>query len=159
MVKLQSLEEAVGASQAKCSSLEKTKQSLQIEIEDLVIELERSNSVNQSLEKKQRNIDKVSNTSLQPQSLQPGLRAATQPTPMFLLFHQLLSDWKLRFEESQMELEASQTESRSLSTELFKLKNCYEEALDNLETVKRENRNLQGSFCHVSTQIYTQNDF
>lgn len=66
---------------------------------------------------------------------------------MCLLFHQLLSDWKLRFEESQMELEASQTESRSLSTELFKLKNCYEETLDHLETIKRENRNLQGSFC------------
>lgn len=60
MVKLQSLEEAVGASQAKCSSLEKTKQRLQIETEDLVIELERSNSANQALEKKQRNIDKVS---------------------------------------------------------------------------------------------------
>lgn len=62
MVKLQSLEEAVGASQAKCSSLEKTKQRLQIETEDLVIELERSNSANQALEKKQRNIDKVSNS-------------------------------------------------------------------------------------------------
>lgn len=76
---------------------------------------------------------------------------------MSLLFHQLLSDWKLRFEESQMELEASQTESRSLSTELFKQKNCYEEALDHLETIKRENRNLQGSFCqHLLT---LQNDF
>lgn len=58
---------------------------------------------------------------------------------------QLLSDWKLKFEESQLDLEASQRESRSLSTELFKLKNCYEEALDHLETVKRENKNLQGS--------------
>lgn len=58
---------------------------------------------------------------------------------------QLLSDWKLKFEESQTELEVSQKESRSLSTELFKLKNCYEEALDHLETVKRENKNLQGS--------------
>lgn len=58
---------------------------------------------------------------------------------------QLLSDWKLRFEESQADLEASQKESRNLSTELFKLKNSYEEALDHLETVKRENKNLQGS--------------
>ncbi|CAF94090.1 unnamed protein product, partial [Tetraodon nigroviridis] len=123
VVKLQRLEEAVGAAQAKCSSLEKTKQSLQIEIEDLVIELERSNSANQALEKKQRNIDK------------------------------LLSDWKLRFEESQMELEASQTESRSLSTELFKLKNCYEEALEHLETVKRENRNLQEEIADLTDQI------
>lgn len=58
---------------------------------------------------------------------------------------QLLSDWKLKFEESQTDLEASQRESRSLSTELFKLKNSYEEALDHLETVRRENKNLQGT--------------
>lgn len=42
----------------------------------------------------------------------------------------------------------SQKESRSLSTELFKLKNSYEEALDHLETVKRENKNLQGKWVH-----------
>lgn len=36
-----------------------------------------------------------------------------------------------------------QKESRSLNTELFKLKNSYEEALDHLETMKRENKNLQ----------------
>lgn len=66
MVKLQSLEEAIGASQAKCSSLEKTKQSLQIEIEDLGIEVERSNSANQALERKQRNIDKVSSSTSPP---------------------------------------------------------------------------------------------
>lgn len=140
MIKLQSLEEAVGASQARCSSLEKTKQSLQVEIEDLGIELERSNSANQALEKKQRNIDKVSGGG-------GRLGGGESDTAMSLLCPQLLSDWKLRFEESQMELEASQTESRSLSTELFKLKNGYEEALDHLETIKRENRNLQGSFC------------
>lgn len=73
MVKLQSLEEAVGAFQAKCSTLEKTKQSLQIEIEDLVIEVQRSNSANQALEKKQRNIDKVSNTSALKSSIQSSL--------------------------------------------------------------------------------------
>ena len=30
-----------------------------------------------------------------------------------------------------------------MSTELFKMKNSYEEALDHLETLKRENKNLQ----------------
>ena len=44
----------------------------------------------------------------------------------------------------QVDLEQSQKESRSLSTELFKMKNAYEEAMDALETVKRENKNLQG---------------
>uniref|UniRef100_A0A3B4VMY1 Myosin-7B-like n=1 Tax=Seriola dumerili TaxID=41447 RepID=A0A3B4VMY1_SERDU len=62
-------------------------------------------------------------------------------------------DKVLKFEESQTELEASQRESRSLSTELFKLKNCYEEALDHLETVKRENRNLQEEILDLTDQL------
>lgn len=57
---------------------------------------------------------------------------------------QILAEWKQKFEESQTELESSQKESRSLSTELFKLKNAYEESLEHLETFKRENKNLQG---------------
>lgn len=58
---------------------------------------------------------------------------------------QVLAEWKQKYEECQLELESSQKESRSLSTELFKLKNSYEEALDQLETTKRENKNLQGT--------------
>lgn len=61
MSKLQTVEEAVEASQAKCSSLDKTKQRLQMEIEDLVVELERSNAAVLALDKKQRNFDKVRN--------------------------------------------------------------------------------------------------
>lgn len=57
---------------------------------------------------------------------------------------QVLSEWKQKYEESQCELESSQKEARSLSTELFKLKNSYEECLEHLETMKRENKNLQG---------------
>lgn len=54
-----------------------------------------------------------------------------------------MAEWKQKYEESQAELDSAQKESRSLSTELFKLKNSYEEALDHLETMKRENKNLQ----------------
>lgn len=55
----------------------------------------------------------------------------------------MLAEWKTKSQESQAELEAALKESRTLSTELFKLKNAYEEALDQLETVKRENKNLE----------------
>lgn len=61
--------------------------------------------------------------------------------------HQVLTEWKQKFEESQSELEGSQREFRSLSTELFKLKNSYEEALDHLENMKRENKNIQRMCC------------
>ena len=55
----------------------------------------------------------------------------------------MLADWKQKYEEGQSELEGSLKEARSLSTEMFKLKNSYEETLDHLETLKRENKNLQ----------------
>ena len=44
---------------AKCASLEKTKQRLQNEVEDLMIDVERSNAACAALDKKQRNFDKV----------------------------------------------------------------------------------------------------
>lgn len=55
----------------------------------------------------------------------------------------ILAEWKAKHEESQAELEGALKEARSLSTELFKMKNAYEETLDQLETIKRENKNLQ----------------
>ena len=58
----------------------------------------------------------------------------------------MLADWKQKYEEGQSELEGSLKEARSLGTELFKMKNSYEEALDQLETMKRENKNLQREF-------------
>lgn len=57
--------------------------------------------------------------------------------------YQVLAEWKQKHEESQSDLEVSQRESRALSTEFFKLKNSYEEALDHLESMKRDNKNLQ----------------
>ena len=57
-----------------------------------------------------------------------------------------MADWKQKYEEGQAELEGTQKEACSLNTELFKMKNSYEETLDHLETMKRENKNLQREF-------------
>merc|ERR1711937_74820 len=111
------------ATQAKCASLEKTKHRQLGEIEDLQIDLERSNSAAAALDKKQRYFDKV------------------------------LSEHKQKEEELQVELEQAQKEARSLSTELFKTKNAYEESLDGLETVKRENKNLQEEIADLTDQL------
>lgn len=62
---------------------------------------------------------------------------------------QILSEWKQKYEECQSELDGSQKETRSLSTELFKMKNSYEEALEHLEVLKRENKNLQRTYAAV----------
>ena len=58
-LRLQDAEEAVEAINSKCSSLEKTKQRLQGEVEDLMLDIERSNAAAAALDKKQRNFDKV----------------------------------------------------------------------------------------------------
>ncbi|KAK6301023.1 hypothetical protein J4Q44_G00291210 [Coregonus suidteri] len=98
--RLQEAEETIEATNSKCASLEKTKQRLQGEVEDLMIDVERANALAANLDKKQRNFDKV------------------------------LAEWKQKYEEGQAELEGAQKEARSMSTELFKMKNSYEEALD-----------------------------
>merc|ERR1712048_1321013 len=82
--KLQEMEELVESTQAKCASLEKTKQRQLGDIEDLQIDLERSNSAAAALDKKQRNFDKV------------------------------LAEQKQHEEELQVELEQAQKEARSL---------------------------------------------
>lgn len=56
---------------------------------------------------------------------------------------QVLAEWKQKYEEAQAELESALKDARSMSTEIFKMKNAYEESLDQLETLKRENKNLQ----------------
>merc|ERR1712178_442889 len=93
------------------------------EIEDLQIDLERANSAAAALDKKQRNFDKI------------------------------IAEHKQKEEELQVELESSQKEARSMSTELFKTKNAYEEALDGFETVKRESKNLQEEIADLTDQL------
>ena len=62
--RLQDAEEAIEAANSKCASLEKTKQRLQGEVEDLMIDVERANAVAANLDKKQRNFDKVKEFSI-----------------------------------------------------------------------------------------------
>lgn len=64
-------------------------------------------------------------------------------TAISFLF-QTVFEHRQREEEARSELDVALKESRGLSTELFKTKNAYQEALDALETLKRENANVQG---------------
>ena len=57
--RLQDAEESIESVNAKCASLEKTKQRLQGEVEDMMFDVERANALAANLDKKQRNFDKV----------------------------------------------------------------------------------------------------
>lgn len=73
-----------------------------------------ANSLANSLEKKQKSFDKV------------------------------IAEWKQRVDDLAAELDASQRECRNYSTEVFKLRTQYEESQEQYESVRRENKNLQG---------------
>ncbi|KAG7281330.1 hypothetical protein CRUP_023481 [Coryphaenoides rupestris] len=115
MTRLQEAEEAAEATQSKCSSLEKTKQRLQGEVEELCMNLEKASGMGQALDKKQRILEKQ------------------------------LGDWRQKSDELVAEVEGCQKESRQHAGELFKLKSAHEEALEQLEALRRENKAHQGN--------------
>ncbi|TFK10558.1 inactive pancreatic lipase-related protein 1 [Platysternon megacephalum] len=121
--RLQVAEETAEAAQARAASMEKTKQRLQIEVEDLTLDLEKANAACAALDKKQRAFDKM------------------------------LAEWQQKCEELQVELDNSQKDCRIYMTENFKLKTAYEEALEHLESVKKENKTLQEEIKDLIDQL------
>jgi predicted nuclease with TOPRIM domain len=57
-------------------------------------------------------------------------------------FDKLIVEWKQKCEDISTELEISQKEARHFSTELFKLKTQYEESNEQIEALRKENKNL-----------------
>merc|ERR1711937_98990 len=52
-----------------------------------------------------------------------------------------------------MDLDVSQNETRNIASELYRIKNAYEEALIQLEEVRRENKNLSNEIGDIMDQI------
>ncbi|XP_051841208.1 myosin-15 [Antechinus flavipes] len=121
--RLQEAGEAIQEANAKSTSLEMTKQRLQLELKDVVSDLEKVHCTAAFLDEKQRNFDKV------------------------------LNNWKEKYDNSQAELEVSQIETQSISEELFKLKQAYKEITMNQEALKRENENLHEEISDLTDQI------
>ncbi|XP_006889696.1 PREDICTED: myosin-7-like [Elephantulus edwardii] len=121
--RLQEAEETAEAAQARAASLEKNKQRLQAEVEDLTIDLEKANAAAAALDKKQRVFDKM------------------------------LAEWQQKCEELQVEVDSSQKECRMYMTESFKIKTAYEESLEHLESVKKENKTLQEEIKDLIDQL------
>ncbi|XP_061080576.1 myosin-16-like [Conger conger] len=121
--RLQEAEEAAEAAQARAASLDKVKNRLQGEVEDLTIDLEKSNAAAAALDKKQRTFDKM------------------------------IAEWSQKCEELQVELDTSQKECRNYMTEIYKLKTSFEESLEQLEVVKKDNKTLTEEIKDLVDQL------
>merc|ERR1712158_277399 len=68
-------------------------------------------------------------------------------------FDKVVTEWKNKIDALQAELDQTQVECRSYSTELFKVKTVYEESQGQLDVVRRENKNLSNEIKDIMDQI------
>merc|ERR1712055_58010 len=105
-------EELVDVLQTKVANAEKSKSRLGSDLDDISMEYERVHAAALITEKRAKNFDKV------------------------------LGEWLSKANDVQAEVAASQDEGRNYSSELFRLKAAQDEATEQLDIVKRENKNL-----------------
>merc|ERR1711902_322860 len=116
-------EELVDVLQTKVANAEKSKGRLGSDLDDISMEYERVHAAALITEKRAKNFDKV------------------------------LGEWQAKASDVTAEVEASQTEGRNYSSELFRLKAAQEEAVEHLDIVKRENKNLADEIKDLLDQL------
>merc|ERR1712142_1084980 len=116
-------EETVDSLQTKIANVEKSKNRVAQELEELSMEYERAHAAAIIIEKRAMSYDKV------------------------------VGEWQTKAADVAAEVEASHTECRNYSSELFRVKAAQEEALEQLDIVKRENKNLADEIKDLLDQL------
>merc|ERR1712241_638605 len=120
---LSEAEETIETLNQKVASTEKTKHRLETELEELQLEYERVHAAAIITERRGKNFDKV------------------------------VGEWKAKVDDLVMEIEASQKECRNYNSELFRLKAAWDEVVEQLDVVKRENKNLADEIKDLLDQL------
>merc|ERR1712177_189367 len=116
-------EELVDALTTKVANAEKSKVRMNNELDDLAMEYERVHAAALITEKRGKNFDKV------------------------------LGEWQSKAADVSAEVAASQDEGRNYTSELFRLKAATDEAVEQLDIVKRENKNLADEIKDLLDQL------
>merc|ERR1712021_101416 len=108
---------------AKLASIEKAKGKLHGEITEASVNLDQATILNNLMEKKAKQFDK------------------------------LVGEWKAKAAGLGMDLDVAQMECRNASSEVFKIKNAYEESGAQLDAVGQENKMLSNEIKDIMDQI------
>merc|ERR1712128_267144 len=108
---------------AKLYQLEKTKQKLQGDFNDMSVQLDQAQILNAAMEKKAKQCDRI------------------------------VGEWKGKVDGLGKDLDEAQKETRNISSELFRVKNAYDESILQLEEVRRENKTLSTEIKDIMDQI------
>merc|ERR1711962_910908 len=68
-------------------------------------------------------------------------------------FDKVIGEWKTKVDSLSYDLDCSQKETRNASSDLFKVKNAYEESTLQLDEVRRENKTLSNEIKDIMDQI------
>merc|ERR1712142_1437913 len=116
-------EETLDSLQTKIANVEKSKARITQELEDIAIEYERTHAAAIIIEERTKNFDKV------------------------------LGEWQIKAADLNAEVETSNNECRNYNSELFRVKAAQEEAVEQLDIVKRENKNLADEIRDLLDQL------
>merc|ERR1712106_1079873 len=116
-------EEHIESLNEKIASSEKSKARLDAELEDISLEYERTHAAAVITEKRARNFDKV------------------------------IVEWKTKSDDILSEPDASSSECRNFNAERFRLKAALDESTEQLDVVKRENKNLADEIKDLIDQL------
>merc|ERR1719474_871779 len=116
-------EELVDVLQTKVANAEKSKGRLGSDLDDISMEYERVHAAALITEKRAKNFDKV------------------------------LGEWQSKASDVGAEIAASQDEGHNYTSELFRLKVANDEAIECLDIVKRENKNLADEIKDLLDQL------
>merc|ERR1719512_419608 len=121
--RLSESESTISQLTAKLHQIERTKAKLQSELEGMNQQLDQAQILNNSMEKKAKQFDRIVN------------------------------EWKLKVDSLGKDLDGSQKETRNASSELFRIKSAYEESVLQLDEVRRENKTLSNEIKDIMDQI------
>merc|ERR1712002_980932 len=116
-------EENVDSLQTKIANVEKSKARLAADLDEISMEYERVHAAALITEKRAKNFDKV------------------------------LGEWQSKASDVGAEVEASQNEGRNYSSEVSRVKAAYEETVEQLDVVRRENKNLADEIKDLLDQL------
>ena len=136
-------EETIDSMNQKINSTEKTRHRLDVELEDLQLEYERVHASAIITEKRGRNFDKVKYYNY----------STFETFCWICLWLKVVGEWKAKVDDLSAEIEASQKECRNYNSELFRLKAAWDETAEQLDVVKRENKNLADEIKDLLDQL------
>merc|ERR1712079_956109 len=121
--RVQEAEEVIESLNSKIASAEKSKSRMDTELEELAMEYERTHAAAMITEKRGRNFDKV------------------------------VGEWKAKADDLMAELDACNSECRNFNAERFRLKAALDESSEQLDIVRRENKNLADEVKDLLDQL------